>query len=166
MDLLAQLQRSGVVTWVHESTSLFAYPSILLLHTIGMALVVGVAAAIDLRILGFAPAVPLAPMERFLPVLWIGFWVNAVTGAVLFAVDAPAKAANPDFLIKMAFIALALITLRLIRTRVFRDPEIDMRPLTTEAKVLAGASLFFWLGAIVCGRLLAYVGPAGVGPIG
>ena len=159
MHLLAQLEHSGVVTWVHESTSLFAYPSILLLHTIGMALVVGVAAAIDLRILGFAPAIPLAPLERFLPVLWMGFWINAITGAVLFAVDATAKAASPDFLIKMAFIALGLINLRLIRTRVFRDPDLDTRPLTTQAKVLAGASLFFWLGAIVSGRLLAYVGP-------
>jgi len=120
---------------------------------------VGVAAAIDLRILGFAPAIPLAPLERFLPVLWMGFWINAITGAVLFAVDATAKAASPDFLIKMAFIALGLINLRLIRTRVFRDPDLDTRPLTTQAKVLAGASLFFWLGAIVSGRLLAYVGP-------
>jgi hypothetical protein len=159
MDLLAHLEHSGVVTWVHESTSLFAYPSILLLHTIGMALVVGIAAAIDLRILGFAPAVPLAPMEKFLPVLWTGFWINAVTGTVLFALDARAKATTPDFLIKMAFIALGLINLRLIRTRVFRDPGLDTRPLTIQAKVLAGASLFFWLGAIVSGRLLAYVGP-------
>ena len=161
MELLAQLEHSGVVTWVHESTSLFAYPSILLLHTIGMALVVGIAAAIDLRILGFAPAIPLAPLERFLPVLWMGFWINAVTGTVLFAVDATAKATSPDFLIKMAFIALALINLRLIRTRVFRDPDLDTQPLTTEAKVLAGTSLLFWLGAIVSGRLLAYVGPIG-----
>ena len=122
MDLLKQLEHSGVVTWVHESTSIFAYPSILLLHTIGMALVVGIAAAIDLRILGFAPAIPLAPLERFLPVLWMGFWINAVTGTVLFTIDATAKATSPDFLIKMAFIALALIDLHLLRTRVFRDP--------------------------------------------
>src|SRR5882757_5198685 len=98
MHLLGQIEHSGVVTWVHESTSILAYPSILLLHTIGMALVVGIAAAIDLRILGFAPAVPLAPMEKFLPVLWTGFWINAVTGTVLFALDARAKATTPDFL--------------------------------------------------------------------
>ncbi len=159
MELLAQLEHSGVVTWVHESTSVFAYPSILLLHTIGMALVVGIAAAIDLRILGFAPAIPLAPLERFLPVLWLGFWINAVTGTVLFAIDARAKATSPDFLIKMGFIAFALINLRLLRKHVFLDPDFDKRPLTTEAKVLAGTSLLFWLGAIVSGRLLAYVGP-------
>src|SRR4249919_1350500 len=101
MDVLMWLQHISVATWVRESTSLFSFPGILLLHTIGMALVVGIAAAIDFRILGFAPALPLAPMERFLPVLWTGFWVNAVTGAVLFSVDATAKATNPDFWIKM-----------------------------------------------------------------
>jgi hypothetical protein len=146
---------------VRESTSVLSFPSILLLHTIGMALVVGIAAAIDFRILGFAPALPLAPMERFLPVLWVGFWVNAVTGAVLFAVDAPAKATNPDFWVKMVFIALAVINLRLIQKRVLRDPNLDMGPLSRQAKVLAGTSLFFWMGAIVAGRLLAYVGTVG-----
>jgi hypothetical protein len=161
MDFLIWLQHTSFPTWVRESTSVLSFPSILLLHTIGMALVVGIAAAIDFRILGFAPALPLAPMERFLPVLWVGFWVNAVTGAVLFAVDAPAKATNPDFWVKMVFIALAVINLRLIQKRVLRDPNLDMGPLSSQAKVLAGTSLFFWMGAIVAGRLLAYVGTVG-----
>jgi hypothetical protein len=161
MDVLMWLQHTSVATWVRESTSLFSFPGILLLHTIGMALVVGIAAAIDLRILGFAPALPLAQMERFLPVLWAGFWVNAVTGGVLFAVDATAKATNADFWVKMVFIALAVINLRLIQKRVLRDPDLDQRPLSIQAKVLAGTSLFFWMGAIAAGRLLAYVGTVG-----
>jgi hypothetical protein len=161
MDFLMWLQHTGFATWVRESTSLFSFPGILLLHTIGMALVVGIAAAIDLRILGFAPALPLEPMERFLPVLWAGFWVNAITGAVLFAVDATAKATSPDFWIKMVFIALAVINLRLMQKRVLRDPNLDKGPLSVQAKVLAGTSLFFWMGAIVAGRLLAYVGTVG-----
>jgi hypothetical protein len=161
MDLLMWLEHNGFSTWIHESPSLFAFPGILLLHTIGMALVVGIAAAIDLRILGFAPALPVAPMERFLPVLWMGFWINTVTGVILFAVSATKRATQTDFLIKMLFIALAVMTVRMIQTRVLRDQGIDTGPLSTEAKVLAGASLFFWIGAIVAGRLLAYVGQIG-----
>ena len=155
------LEHNAFSTWVHESTSMFSFPGILLLHTIGMALVVGIAAAIDLRILGFAPAIPMAPMERFLPVLWVGFWINTVTGVVLFAVSATKRATQMDFLIKMLLIALAVVTVRLIKTRVFRDPSIDTGPQSIQAKVLAGASLFFWVGAIVAGRLLAYVGQIG-----
>jgi hypothetical protein len=59
----------------------------------------------------------------------------------------------------MTFIILALINLRLLRTRVFGDPFIDKRPASSNAKILAVTSLFFWLGAITAGRLLAYVGP-------
>jgi hypothetical protein len=161
LDFLMWLEHNGFSTWVHESTSLFSFPGILLLHTIGMALVVGIAAAIDLRILGFAPAMPIAPMERFLPVLWVGFWINTVTGGVLFAVSATKRATQLDFLIKMLFIALAVMTVRMIKKRVFRDPGIDAGPLSIQVKVLAGASLVFWVGAIVAGRLLAYVGQIG-----
>jgi hypothetical protein len=159
MDFLVQLEQSALCSWIRESTSLFAFAGILLFHTIGMALVVGVNAGLNLRILGFAPALPLAPLDKFFPVLWIGFWINAATGTLLLAADASTKLANPDFYVKLVFIALALINLRMIRNRVFRDPHVDKRPLTTNDKVLAVTSLLFWFGAITCGRLLAYVGP-------
>ena len=163
MDFFARLEQTGFSTWVRESSSIFAFPSILLLHTIGMGIVVGINAGIDLRILGIAPALPLAPMEKFLPILWVGFWVNAVTGVVLVVVDATTKLSNPDFYVKMVFIALAIINLRMLRNRVFRDPLIDKEPLSTNAKILAVTSLIFWLGAITAGRLMAYVGPVSNG---
>ena len=151
MDILRTIEQSNFSQWVVGSSSVFAFPSILLLHTIGMG--------VDLRILGLAPALPLAPMEKFFPLLWAGFWVNAVTGVVLLAADATTKMTNPDFYVKMAFIALALINLRILRTRVFRDPLIDKAPLSANAKLLAVISMILWLGAITSGRLLAYVGP-------
>jgi hypothetical protein len=159
MDFLIQLEQTSFCTWVRESTSLFAFPGILLLHTVGMALVVGINAGIDLRILGMAPAIPLAPLEKFFPIFWIGFWINAATGTILLVADATTKLANPVFYLKLVFIALALINLRMLRHRVFRDPMVDKRPMTMNDKVLALLSLFFWIGAITAGRLLAYVGP-------
>src|SRR5215510_13231241 len=159
MDFLLRIEQSGFSTWVRESPSVWAFPTVLLVHTIGMGVVVGINAGIDLRILGLAPALPLAPMERFFPLLWIGFWVNAVTGTILLVADATTKLANPDFYVKMVFIALALINLRMQRNSLFRAVGADKRPLTTNDKVLALTSLFFWSGAITSGRLLAYVGP-------
>jgi hypothetical protein len=158
-NLLDQLQQTGFSTWVRESTSLFAFPGILLMHTIGMGLVVSIIAGIDLRVLGVAPALPIAPLEKFYPVFWIGFWINALTGTILLMADATSKLANPDFWVKMIFIGLALINLRMQRKSLFRVPHADKRPLTTNDKILAVTSLFFWLGAITSGRLLAYVGP-------
>ena len=159
MEFLRLIEQSSFSQWVTGSSSVLAFPSILLLHTIGMGVVVGISAGVDLRILGLAPAMPLAPMERFFPLLWVGFWVNAVTGVILLAADATTKATNPDFYVKMAFIALAVIVQQRMKNRVFHDPFIDKRPLTSEAKFLALTSIFLWLGAITSGRLLAYVGP-------
>jgi len=159
MDFLRFLEQSSFSQWVTSSSSVFAFPSILLLHTIGMGVVVGISAGIDLRILGLAPALPLAPMEKFFPLLWVGFWVNAVTGLILLVADATTKMTNPDFYVKMGFIALALINLQIMRKKVFRDPFVDKKPVTSDVKLLALTSIVFWLGAITSGRLLAYVGP-------
>src|SRR5215813_15452440 len=159
MDFLRAIEESGFSRWVVGSSSVFAFPSILLLHTIGMGIVVGINAGIDLKILGFAPAMPLAPLERFLPLFWVGFWINAATGIILLAADATTKMVNPDFYVKMVFIALALVNLRMLRNRVFRNPDVDKASMTSIARILAFTSIVFWLGAITAGRLLAYVGP-------
>src|SRR5438477_2469659 len=135
MDFLRLIEQSSVSQWVTGSSSVFAFPSILLLHTIGMGVVVGISAGMDLRILGLAPALPLAPMEKFFPLLWIGFWVNAITGTILLVADATTKMTNPDFYVKMGFIALAVINLQIMRKRVFRDPFIDKRPFASNVKL-------------------------------
>ena len=67
MDFLVRIEESGFCQWVREADSLFAFPGILLLHTIGMGLVVGINATFDLRIPGFAPAVRLRSHREILP---------------------------------------------------------------------------------------------------
>ena len=159
INVLHSIQESGFSQWVRESESLFAFAGILLVHTIGMGFVVGVNATMNLRILGFAPAVRLSALDKFFPVLWLGFWVNAITGTILLGADAVNKMTNPDFWVKMIFIALAVVNLRMLKKQVFQDPLIDKVPPSARAKLLAITSLIFWLGAITAGRLLAYVGP-------
>ena len=161
MAFLQQIEGLGFSQWVKQSGSLWAFPGILLAHTYGMAVLVGIIAAIDLRILGLMPALPLAPLQKFFPLIWIAFWVNAITGTMLLVADASTKLTNPDFGVKMAFIVLAVVSQRLIQTRVFGDPDVDRRPFSANAKMLAVMSLVFWLGAITAGRLLAYVGTPG-----
>jgi Family of unknown function (DUF6644) len=150
------LETSAFSVWVRESTSVFAFPTILALHTIGMGLVAGLNAAMDLRILGVAPQVPLSELKRFLPFIWIGFWLNAASGVVLL-IGYPTKAlTNPVFYTKLAFIALGLIVLRAISRRVFREPTPDNSPLPGRVRALATTSLVCWAGAIGTGRFLAY----------
>ena len=57
----------------------------------------------------------------------------------------------------MVFVFLAVATLQLMSKRVFRNPRADQAPLPGEARMLAMASLIFWIGATTAGRLMAYI---------
>ena len=150
------VEATPLSTWIRESTSVWAFPAILSLHTIGMGFAAGMNAAIDLRILGFAPSVPLLEMKKFLPVMWIGVWLSAVSG-VLLLIAYPTKAfTNPVFYIKLSFLVLALLGIGSMSRSVFGDADIDLKPASRRNKTLAIASLVCWTGVITAGRLLAY----------
>jgi len=147
------LETSALSVWVRESPSVFAFPIILACHTIGMGFLAGMNAAIALRILGFAPGVPLTAARRVFPVLWAGFWLNAASGVVLL-VGYPTKAlTNPVFYFKLLCVALGLIVQTVIRRRILEPEEGDVPPW---GKMFAYASLAVWTAVIFSGRFLAY----------
>jgi hypothetical protein len=165
LDFLGSLEHTRLSIWVRESGTIWSFPTILLLHTLGMSIVAGGNAIIDLALLGFWPAsAPVRPLSKYFPLIWIGFWINAATGTLLLMADATLKLTNPDFYVKMAFILAGVIVLHLMQ-KAFRDPVLDSAAVPRSAKGLAWASLICWFGAITAGRLLAYVGPA-AGPPG
>jgi hypothetical protein len=150
------LESTRLSAWVRESVSVFGFPMILACHTIGMAFVAGLSSAIDLRILGVASRVPLLEFRRFLPLMWIGFWLNAVSGVVLL-IGYPTKAlTNPLFYVKLTCIGLAVALVGRITNSVLRDAGPDAGETPRRGKLLAMASLSCWGGAILAGRLLAY----------
>lgn len=159
MNFLSWIESWRFCTWVRESGSVWSEPMLLFVHTFGMSLIAGVSAAIDLAFLGFWPKVSLKPLEKLYPVMWAGFWINAVTGTVLMLADATTKVPSVVFWIKMAFVFSGVWLLIVIRKRVFGAPELAKGVLPPTARVLAIASLICWLGAIEAGRLLAYLGP-------
>jgi len=153
--LFAWIEQSAFSTWMRESPSLLAFPAVLVLHTVGMAFLAGANAALDLRVLGFASRVPLWLMERFVPVMWFGFWLNAASGIALL-IAYPTKAlTNPVFYLKLALIAAALVLTAFLRNRALRGP-ILVEFVPVKIKVVAATSLVLWAGAITAGRLLAY----------
>jgi hypothetical protein len=164
MQFLASLENSGFGAWVRESSSLWAYPTILFMHTVGLGFLVGLNVAIDLRILGVARKLPLEPFERFYRVMWLAFWINTLSGTALLIADATTKLTNRVFYIKMACILFAVISMVVIRRRVFRAAAIDREALAQSARALAIASLVLWSGAITAGRLMAYFGPVSGAP--
>ena len=158
------IESSWPSVWVREAPTMLAFPTIIALHAIGMGLLVGANIAMDLRVLGFAPRVPLAVLETLFPVLWFGFWLNAVSG-VLLLLAYPTKAlTNPLFYAKLALIGLALAVALVIRKRILDKPKLEDAPVSapvpmpvpTKGKLLAGVSLALWAAAIIAGRVLAY----------
>jgi hypothetical protein len=145
MDFLTSLEQSGIGAWVNQSSStFFGYPGILLIHTIGMTLVAGTSLVIGLRVIGFAPQVPLTEIRKLFPFFWIGFGLSSLSGVLLLIAKATTMVFNPAFYVKMLAIAIAITTLlRMQRSR-----------------LMAAACIGFWLVAITAGRMMAYLGEA------
>lgn len=154
-NLLKALQESAFANWVQQS----AYPIVITFHSIGLATLVGLLVVIDLRVLGFAKALPLPALRKLMTVVWIGFWVNAISGVMLFSIDAKKDFYSGLFRTKLASIAVGLIIGTIIKNKVLASEAALATPnmdATAGAKALATLSLLCWAGAIVSGRLLAY----------
>lgn len=130
---------------MRESPSVFAFPMILAAHTIGLGLLAGIDIAHKLRVLGAAPRVPEAEFNRFLPLMWLGLWMNVASGIALF-VGYPTKATtNELFYLKLSLIAVAVVLVKVSR-----------RPNRRAPRTLAILSIACWVATIAAGRLLAY----------
>ena len=154
---LLWLSSTGLARWVNESESLFGYSGILFLHTFGLAVVVGVSIAVDLRLLGAASRMSVTALRPLFRFLWLGFCVNALSGAMLFAADAPRKAADPMFELKLALVAIGVALMAVIERRLLQT-ELGASSADSQAglRFLAMASLLIWAAAIAAGRLVAY----------
>ncbi len=156
MSFLTTLESTSFATWLRESNTIWAYPTVLTLHTVGLALLVGASAALDLRLLGFAPRIPVAALSKSFRVMWFGFWLNLITGLMLFAADASTKGATRLFVFKLGLVAVGVASVLLIERVVFGgDPERAEH--AWPARALAVVSLVVWGAAITAGRFMAYV---------
>jgi hypothetical protein len=156
MRFLEWLQFTPVGSWVAET--LWAYPFLETLHTLGMALLIGSLGLINLRILGYKPNLPILGTLDLLPLAWLGFIVNAISGTLLFTSDAVLFYSSYTFRIKMFLILLAGINAFVLSRKVFRDVRLTGSDVVPSQGIrwIARSSLLFWVGAIIAGRLIAY----------
>lgn len=156
MELLLWIENTSLFTWIRESNSILAYPTILFLHTLGLATVAGLSAFLNLRVLGFAPAVPFSALKPFLRGIWAAFALTAGSGTLLLLANVSSKLTG-IFFVKLVFVALAVVTLQMMTRQIFNNPAADQSPLPRRAHILAVLSLLFWVGATTAGRLMAYI---------
>ena len=150
------IEGSPLSVWLREATTIWAFPFVLILHTVGLAFLVGVNVAIDLRALGGAMGVPLISLGRYYRWMWAGFWVNAFSG-VLLLIAYPTKAlTNPLFFLKLTLIGIGLVLARKIRGYLMGGAVGALDTAPRQLRRLAAISLLIWVASITTGRLLAY----------
>lgn len=156
MMYLTALHDSAFSTWLREAETVWAFPTVLTVHTFGMMLLVGSAWVMDLRLLGVARTIPIGPLRPLFRLMWFAFWINLATGVLLFIADPERKATSLLFWTKMALVIvnLPLIT-RLERAVYGNTPEPTF--VSGGARQLAAVSAVLWAGAIFTGRLLGYM---------
>jgi hypothetical protein len=155
MALLASFEQNALSVWVRESPSLLAFPFILYLHTLGLAMLAGINVGLAFWLLA-RRTVPSFDLTSVYRVMWLGFGVNAASGLVLLAAY-PAKAlTNWVFFVKLTLVGLALWALQQTKAELAPASGTAEREVSARARRLALASLLFWAGTILTGRLLAY----------
>jgi hypothetical protein len=153
---LIWLEATGLADWVRSSN--LGYPMMITLHAFGMAIMVGLSLALDLRLVGRFAGIPYSALQRFLGVAWIGFGINFVSGSCLFAAQATTYITDWTFMSKMGFVVLGAITAAILQTNVNRD-SASWNPEKPPSRVrtIAIIGIVFWLLAITLGRLTAYL---------
>lgn len=150
------LQDSAFTDWFLGSDSLWAYPTVLTLHTVGMAMLVGASIVVHLRVWQVGAGIPMVRFQPLYRIIWLGFAINLLSGLVLFVTEAADRASDPVFYIKLGAIFAALwLGITVKRRGVDGQPS---RPSSTASlRSLSAASLGLWTIAIVAGRLMAYL---------
>jgi hypothetical protein len=134
--------------------SRWGYAAVLTGHVFGIALLVGPIVALDLRLLGAWASVPREALARVLvPVATTGLALALPTGALLFAVRAPEYGVMPILWLKLALITAGLA----------QAASLHLGPGLASAserrlRVAGALSLAAWVGALVAGRMIAFLG--------
>ena len=155
--MFAWLETTPIAMWV--GLSLWAYPGLLAVHIVGLAVVVGIFSMRDLRLLGlFSGLQPAAflPLSRL---AWVGFIINAISGILLFTSQAVTFVNNTPFLIKIVAILAGMVLAGVIQSRLRGElaEAGNHAEISGATRAIALVSLTCWLTAIIAGRLIAYL---------
>ena len=155
---LRWLQGTGLAARIRDS--LFVFPLLESAHVIGLALVFGTIAVIDLRLLG------VASTERsfqrmasdILKWTWAAFALTALTGSLMFMTNAVVYAHNFYFRLKMALLVLSGINMLAFELTAGRTiHRWDQAPSAPPmGRAVATLSLVMWIAIIFAGRIIGF----------
>ena len=158
---LGALEASGLGQAMRQW--LWLYPSVEIVHIVGIALLFGSIAVMDLRLLGVSRSIPVRTLARHvLPWSAGSFLLIIPSGLLMFTAHATEFIDSEVFVIKMLLIMAGGVNAALFHTITFRTADVwdteEMRKLgpPPSARAAGAISLLVWISVIACGRLLAY----------
>src|SRR4030095_6634876 len=157
-EFLAALESSGLAGRIRDS--LYLFPLIESTHVIGLSLVFGTIAIVDLRLLGIAGT--RRPFTRIasdiLKWTWVSFALTVATGLLMFITNAAAYYNNFSFRTKMALLALSGINMLIFELTAARSVQRwdkdSSAPLA--GKTVAAVSIVLWISIIFLGRWIGF----------
>ena len=158
---LGALEASGLGRAMREW--LWLYPSVEIAHIVGIGLLFGSIAVLDVRLLGVSKNISVRRLSRHvLPWTAASFLLIIPSGLLMFVAHATDFISSPVFVIKMCLIMLAGVNAALFHAIAMRTADVwdteemrDLRP-PPSVRFAGAASLLIWISVISCGRLLAY----------
>ena len=158
---LGALEASGLGQAMRQW--LWLYPTVEIVHIVGIGLLFGSIVVFDLRLLGLARDIPVKRLARHVLPWSAGSFVLIVpSGLLMFTAHASEFIESEVFVIKMLLVMAGLLNAGLFHTITFRTADVwdseEMRklPPPPSARLAGALSLLLWISVIACGRLLAY----------
>jgi hypothetical protein len=149
------LQGLSIANWIATDESIWSFPTILFLHSVGMGLTAGVMFMICLRLVGVGRPLPVSSMRVLFRIFWGGFVLNAITGSLLFAAHATITGNQPIYYAKLSLIAVGVVLAFPLQK--FVEGDRSDASIPASVKGMAAAALAVWVGVITTGRFLAYL---------
>jgi uncharacterized membrane protein len=164
--LLATLEASAPAVAIRNSLVLF--PLIESFHVLGLTLVFGTIAILDLRLLGLASTRRsfTAVASDVLPWTWAAFALTVATGVLMFVTNATTYYPNPYFQAKVLLLALSGVNMTVFELTARRTVrEWDRDPSAPPAgRIVAVVSLVVWISVIVLGRWVGFTSARATAP--
>ena len=149
MGFLIWLEESPLGIFIRES--LWGYPIVLSSHAVGMATVMGVVIALNLRVLGYAKNISILAFDKLFIIGWVGFLINLVSGLILFCNTPTTYFFQGSFQLKIGSIVVGGILMKVVMNSVRSGASEGL------TKLYSAACIACWFVAMITGRLMAYL---------
>ena len=150
--LFAALEATSIAQLLRGSR--WGYAAVSFAHSLGFALLIGAVVPLNLRLLGLWPAIPRPQVMRVLvPAAAFGLALAVPMGLLLFSVRAQDYSEIIFLQAKLALIVIGIVSAVTVHLRYgFALEGASEKQLRAHGIVSLGC----WLGALACGRLIAF----------